>query len=150
MAAVLFISEEECRCPVCFDLFEDPVMMPCGHSFCDKCVKECWRQTSQRACPVCRTVCPKAQPPRNLALTNLSDNLGKTKSQKDCAEMCTVHSEKLQLFCEDDQQLICVICQDSKSHKTHNCVPANEAAETQRVSQFVFCSPKQTYKHAGC
>lgn len=137
MAAAGFMSEEEYRCSICFDIFEDPVMLPCGHSFCNKCIKECWKQTSQQACPVCREVCPTVQPPRNLALRSLCESLRKSKSQNDCAEMCNVHSEKLKLFCEDDQQLICVICRDSKSHKTHNCVPVIEAAETQRVSKFL-------------
>lgn len=144
MSAADFLSEEECRCSICFDIFEDPVMLPCGHSFCNNCIKECWRQISLQVCPVCRKVCAITQPPRNLALRNLSESFRKSKSQNDCAEMCKVHSEKLKLFCEDDQQLICVICRDSKYHKTHNCVPVIEAAETQRVSEFVLLSFQQS------
>ncbi|KAI3364351.1 hypothetical protein L3Q82_011154, partial [Scortum barcoo] len=71
-------------------------------------------------------------PPRNLALRNLSDNLRRERSQRSssgCEEVCCLHTEKLKLFCQDDQELICVICRDSQKHRKHNCVPVNEAAE---------------------
>lgn len=81
--------------------------------------------------------------PRNLALRNLSDNLRRERSQAASAskELCSLHKEKLRLFCQNDQQLICVVCRDAKQHKKHNCVPINEAAEEHRVSSawiFVF------------
>ncbi|XP_005449621.1 tripartite motif-containing protein 35 isoform X2 [Oreochromis niloticus] len=73
--------------------------------------------------------------PRNLALRNLSDNLRRERSQAASAskELCSLHDEKLRLFCQDDQQLICVVCRDAKQHKNHNCVPINEAAEEHRL-----------------
>lgn len=47
--------------------------------------------------------------------------------------MCSLHGERLKLFCQDDQQLICVICRDSQKHKKHNFDPINEAAEALRA-----------------
>ena len=81
-----------------------------------------------------------AQPPRNLALKNLSDTLRQERSQRGSSgskELCSLHGEKLKLFCQDDQELICVICKDAKKHKQHNCAPINEAAEDYRVSNLV-------------
>ncbi|XP_040920860.1 zinc-binding protein A33-like [Toxotes jaculatrix] len=75
------------------------------------------------------------QPPRNLALKNLSDTLRQEKSQTATSgseDVCSLHNEKLKLFCQDDEQLICVICRDSRKHKKHNCIPINEAAEDHR------------------
>ncbi|XP_051894370.1 E3 ubiquitin-protein ligase TRIM39-like [Pristis pectinata] len=43
-------------------------------------------------------------------------------------DMCSQHKEKLKLFCEDDQELICLICRDSNKHKNHRVSPINEAA----------------------
>ncbi|XP_030577625.1 tripartite motif-containing protein 35-like isoform X2 [Archocentrus centrarchus] len=76
-----------------------------------------------------------SQPPRNLVLKNLSDNLRQERSQaaSESKERCSLHSEKLRLFCENDQKLICVVCRDAKQHKKHNCVPINEAAEEHRT-----------------
>ncbi|KAG8011252.1 Tripartite motif-containing protein 35 [Nibea albiflora] len=129
-------SDMDCTCPVCCDIFKDPVVLLCGHSFCKHCLQEWWRQSRTKTCPVCKEIFPMAQPPRNLALRNLSDNLRRERSQKDNSgskEMCGVHDEKLKLFCEDDQQLICVICRDSQKHKKHNCVPISEAAASHRA-----------------
>uniref|UniRef100_A0A3B1K4S6 Uncharacterized protein n=1 Tax=Astyanax mexicanus TaxID=7994 RepID=A0A3B1K4S6_ASTMX len=42
--------------------------------------------------------------------------------------VCCLHHEKLTLFCLDDQQLVCFMCQDSKKHKNHDCCPVDEAA----------------------
>lgn len=75
------------------------------------------------------------QPPRNLALKNLSDTYRQEKilAAAGCQALCSLHGEKLKLFCQDDQQAICVVCRDAKEHKKHNCVPFNEAAAELRV-----------------
>lgn len=78
-----------------------------------------------------------SQPPPNLALRNLSDNKRQERSDRAMAaldDLCSVHGEKFKLFCQDDEQLICVICRDAQQHKKHNCIPINEAAESQKVS----------------
>lgn len=136
MAANVSESEADCTCPVCCDIFKDPVVLLCGHSFCKHCIQEWWRQSRIQACPVCKEVFPMNQPPRNLALRNLSDHLRQERSRaaSGSQELCSLHGEKLRLFCQDDQQLICVVCRDAKQHKKHNCVPINEAAEEHRVS----------------
>ncbi len=139
MAANASASEVDCTCPVCCDIFKDPVVLLCGHSFCKHCLQEWWRQSGLRTCPVCKEIFPMDQPPRNLALRNLSDTLRRERSQRansGSKEICSLHSEKLELFCQNDQQLICVICRDAQKHKKHNCVPVNEAAEDHRVSSI--------------
>ncbi|XP_054474683.1 zinc-binding protein A33-like [Anoplopoma fimbria] len=137
MAANESTPEMECTCPVCCDIFKDPVVLLCGHSFCKHCLAEWWRQSGLQTCPVCKELFPMAQPPRNLALRNLSDALREGKNQRgknqrahpSTEEICSLHSEKLKLFCQDDQQLICVICRDAQKHKKHNCVPIDEAVQ---------------------
>lgn len=139
MATNVSQSEADFNCPVCCDLFKDPVVLLCGHSFCKFCLQEWWRQSRFQSCPVCKEIFPMPQPPRNLALRNLSDALRKERSHQTASgseELCRVHGEKLKLFCLDDQQFICLICRDAKKHKKHNCVPVNEAAEDHRVSMY--------------
>ncbi|XP_074472096.1 zinc-binding protein A33-like [Sebastes fasciatus] len=136
MAAKASPTEVDCTCPVCCEIFKDPVVLLCGHSFCKHCLKEWWRQSGLQTCPVCKEIFPMAQPPRNLALRNLSDDLRREKIKRadsGSKDICRLHSEKLKLFCQDDQQLICVICRDAQKHKTHNCVPINEAAGSCRA-----------------
>lgn len=136
MASSASQSEVDCTCPVCCDIFTDPVLLLCGHSFCKDCLQQWWRQSGEQTCPVCKEIFPMAQPPRNLALRDLSDTLRRERSQRansGSEEMCSLHGERLKLFCQDDQQLICVICRDSQKHKKHNCFPISEAAEALRA-----------------
>ncbi|KAM4713118.1 E3 ubiquitin-protein ligase TRIM35-like [Anableps anableps] len=127
-------SEADCTCPVCCDIFTDPVLLLCGHSFCQHCLQEWWRQSTQRTCPVCKEIFHMTQPPRNLALRNLSDSLRQEKSKRPGSkEICSLHGEKFKLFCQDDQQPICLICRDAKAHNKHNCIPISEAAEEYRA-----------------
>ncbi|KAF4086343.1 hypothetical protein AMELA_G00105340 [Ameiurus melas] len=44
-------------CPVCRNLLEDPVTIPCGRSFCKVCINGCWDQEDVKgvySCPQCR------------------------------------------------------------------------------------------------
>ncbi|XP_068433616.1 zinc-binding protein A33-like [Clinocottus analis] len=132
MAASASPSEMECSCPVCCDIFNEPVVLLCGHSFCKDCLQEWWRKCGLQTCPVCKETFPMAQPPRNLALRNLSDALRQGKilrANSASQEICSLHSEKFKLFCREDRQLICVICRDAQKHKKHNCVPIEEAVK---------------------
>uniref|UniRef100_A0A672HX64 RING-type domain-containing protein n=1 Tax=Salarias fasciatus TaxID=181472 RepID=A0A672HX64_SALFA len=79
MASKSSQPEEDCICPLCYDFFTDPVLLLCGHSFCTYCLTEWWKQSSNQACPLCKVVFPMSQPPRNLALGNLSDTFRREK-----------------------------------------------------------------------
>ncbi|XP_076141453.1 E3 ubiquitin-protein ligase TRIM4-like [Alosa pseudoharengus] len=37
-------TEDELSCPVCRELFSDPLLLSCGHSFCRSCLEESWRE----------------------------------------------------------------------------------------------------------
>ncbi|XP_041660948.1 E3 ubiquitin-protein ligase rnf168 [Cheilinus undulatus] len=47
------LSLDDCRCPVCLEIFIEPVTLPCTHTFC----KDCFLQAVDQAsllCPLCR------------------------------------------------------------------------------------------------
>uniref|UniRef100_A0A4W3I5A8 RING-type domain-containing protein n=1 Tax=Callorhinchus milii TaxID=7868 RepID=A0A4W3I5A8_CALMI len=33
---------KELQCSVCLDLFQDPVILSCGHNFCQSCILHVW------------------------------------------------------------------------------------------------------------
>ncbi|XP_052002474.1 zinc-binding protein A33 [Xyrauchen texanus] len=129
MASKRQFSDDDFTCPVCYDIFKNPVLLQCGHSVCGDCVKQYWRTKGSRECPLCRKRCTR-NPPVNLALRSLCETFLHHKGPLE--ELCEVHREKLSLFCEDDQLLVCVTCQDSVQHITHTCHPISEAAEERK------------------
>ncbi|KAL4605004.1 E3 ubiquitin-protein ligase RNF168 [Arapaima gigas] len=47
------LSRADCLCPVCLEIFLEPVTLPCGHTFCKPCFLETVDKTSL-TCPLCR------------------------------------------------------------------------------------------------
>ena len=62
------ISEEDFSCTVCLEVFRDPVVLLCSHSFCEGCLQSWWSQKKTKECPVCKEISSMDRPPRNLAL----------------------------------------------------------------------------------
>ncbi|KAM6949162.1 E3 ubiquitin/ISG15 ligase TRIM25 [Aplochiton taeniatus] len=50
------VLQDELTCPVCLDVYRDPHLLPCGHSFCMSCLRRLKRQAerSRFRCPECR------------------------------------------------------------------------------------------------
>ncbi|XP_029900696.1 nuclear factor 7, ovary-like [Myripristis murdjan] len=128
-------SEEDLCCPVCHDIFKDPVILSCSHSFCKACLQSWWTEKPTRDCPVCQRRSSKSDPPCNLVLKNLCEAFLLQRDQRDSAGselLCSLHSEKLRLFCLDHQQPVCVVCRDSEKHTDHKFRPIDEAAKTHK------------------
>ncbi|KAI4799548.1 hypothetical protein KUCAC02_016861 [Chaenocephalus aceratus] len=124
--------EEDLCCPVCQDVFRDPVLLSCSHSFCKACLKNWWDGKEEKECPVCRRKSSKDEPPCNLVLKNLSETFLQERGQRPPEALCSLHSEKLRLFCLDHQQPVCLVCRDSKAHTNHRFRPIDEAAQDLR------------------
>ncbi|XP_059184353.1 nuclear factor 7, brain-like [Centropristis striata] len=122
-------SEEDLCCPVCHEIYRDPVLLSCSHSFCKDCLKSWWREKQTQECPVCRRRSSKAEPLSMRALQNLCESFLQERDQRASEARCSLHSEKLKLFCLDHQQLVCLICRDSQNHSNHSFRPIEEAAQ---------------------
>ncbi|XP_031435902.1 zinc-binding protein A33-like [Clupea harengus] len=131
--------EEDISCPVCTDIFKDPVLLSCSHSFCKVCLQQCWETKGSRECPVCRRRSSKELPPTNLALRNLCETFLQERGQR--GALCSLHGDKLKLFCHDDQQLVCVVCRDSKLYRNHQFSPIAEAAVDRKEELKVKVDP---------
>ncbi|XP_038152619.1 nuclear factor 7, brain-like [Cyprinodon tularosa] len=118
--------EEDLCCPVCQDVFKDPVLLSCSHSFCKECLKNCWREKPVKECPVCKRRCSKFAPP-DLALKSHYETL-ENKEQRASEGLCSLHTKKLKLFCLDHHQPVCFICRDSEKHTGHSFSSIDEAA----------------------
>ncbi|XP_033860726.2 zinc-binding protein A33-like isoform X2 [Acipenser ruthenus] len=131
MAANTSCLEEELSCAVCCEIFKDPVTLHCNHSFCKACLDQCWKEKGTRECPVCRRRASIEDPAVDFRLRNIVECFLKDHSEKPPAPpgmLCSLHEEKLKLFCVDDNEAVCHICQTSKKHKNHKFCPVEEAA----------------------
>ena len=133
-------SVKEISCPICCEIFKAPVLLSCSHSFCEECLQQFWRTKNTRECPVCRRRSSRDDPPCNRVLKNLCESLLKERKEKgsESEELCSLHSEKLKLFCLEDKQPVCLVCRDSQKHINHTFRPIGEVVPTYRVGQIYF------------
>ncbi|KAJ8377813.1 hypothetical protein AAFF_G00251320 [Aldrovandia affinis] len=146
MAGRVSLLEEELSCPVCTEIFRDPVVLKCSHSFCKACLQKYWEQKGSQECPVCRRKSSMDNPPLSLSLRNACEAFIKERSQRATAgseELCSLHSEKLKLFCLVDQIPVCLVCQTSRKHENHKLLPVQEAAEEYKDKLRTALAPLQ-------
>ncbi|XP_048024768.1 E3 ubiquitin-protein ligase TRIM35-like [Megalobrama amblycephala] len=127
------LSEDDYICPVCHEIFNVPVLLSCSHSFCKECLQQFWRTKETQECPVCRRRSSRDEPPVSLALKNLCESFLKERNERRSSgseEICSLHSEKLKLFCLEDKQPVCLVCRDSKQHDNHKFRPIGEVVSS--------------------
>lgn len=141
------------KCSVCLSDFTDPVTLSCEHSFCRECITGHMQASlGPSACPECQRPYNKEDLKSSRLLRNMTstvrEHLAEQKSDRSTSKegtqtlnspemeqmlMCSEHDEKLKLFCETDQKLVCVICRDGDKHKGHVFKPVKEAAQINKV-----------------
>uniref|UniRef100_A0A8C4TPB7 NACHT, LRR and PYD domains-containing protein 12-like n=1 Tax=Erpetoichthys calabaricus TaxID=27687 RepID=A0A8C4TPB7_ERPCA len=71
--------QDKITCSLCLETLTDPVSIPCGHSFCLKCLTDSWDKSQKFSCPQCREIF-NLRPPlrRNTVLNEIVEKLKKT------------------------------------------------------------------------
>ncbi|KAM8910901.1 zinc-binding protein A33-like isoform 2-T2 [Spinachia spinachia] len=72
--------QSELTCPVCLELFRDPVILECGHHFCQLCILQCWEAKADElsSCPKCRKSSGGKLRPNSL-LCNVVDSVRRAR-----------------------------------------------------------------------
>ena len=127
---------EDIECPICAEQYDDPRVMPCGHTCCFECIRKCRgdRQPGQSMpCPFCMqefTALP-SELPKNYSVMNI---LGKIKVESGSAGVpgcCHQHADKkIEICCTDCAVAICTIC--VKSHNGHKFSDVNSYCDNIR------------------
>ncbi|KAJ8270121.1 hypothetical protein GJAV_G00110600 [Gymnothorax javanicus] len=112
----------EPSCFLCSDIFRDPVVLKCSHNFCMACLLQFWEDRGSQLCPVCKR---KASIESPINFRNTFEESPKAEAGSPLP--CSQHSEKLDLFCLDDDEPICGDCLTER-HKKHNFCPIEKAA----------------------
>ncbi|XP_053502549.1 tripartite motif-containing protein 65-like [Ictalurus furcatus] len=83
--ASISVFQHQFSCPLCLNLLEDPVTIPCGRSFCKVCINGFWDQEDAKgvySCPQCReTFFSRSVLLRNSNLTKVVKELKKIELQ---------------------------------------------------------------------
>ncbi|KAJ8261617.1 hypothetical protein GJAV_G00156350 [Gymnothorax javanicus] len=136
MAAKALFPEDELCCSVCCDIFKEPVVLKCSHSFCKVCLKQYWEERSSRECPICRRKASMDFPTPNLALRSIVESYLQQETERETAEKSEDHrthqGEKHVLFCEHDKETLCDICLTSVKHRNH---PSGETIRNHQVEE---------------
>ena len=69
------ILKDNCTCPICLELFIEPISLLCGHSICNDCIIPLNRKYNPK-CPVCKQKFKLNSFSKNISLQNLLIEIG--------------------------------------------------------------------------
>ncbi|XP_043942058.1 zinc-binding protein A33-like isoform X2 [Protopterus annectens] len=138
---------EEFICSVCLELLNVPVTLECGHNFCKSCIDRVWEIEKQPSCPECREEFTARKYAMNRLLANVIKRVqiqcekeGPNPCQKD--HLCMEHKKRPELFCEEDEVLVCSLC--VPEHRGHNFLTVQKALEMYKDKLTTFLSHQQS------
>uniref|UniRef100_A0A8C8S6Y1 RING-type E3 ubiquitin transferase n=1 Tax=Pelusios castaneus TaxID=367368 RepID=A0A8C8S6Y1_9SAUR len=138
--------QDEAICTICLEYLTEPVTIVCGHNFCRACISqhcEEWEKGTrpELTCPQCREPFQKGEFKPNTQMNNILQKIKQLvihPGKEPVVDLCKRHEEHLKLFCEEDGEAICWVCEKSRAHKSHTVVPIEEAAQDYKEKRTVI------------
>ncbi|KAJ8342516.1 hypothetical protein SKAU_G00324440 [Synaphobranchus kaupii] len=150
------IDKQFLVCSICLDHYHNPKVLPCLHTFCERCLQNYIPpQSLTLSCPVCRqtSILPEkgvAALQNNFFITNLMEVL---QRDPECSrpEACSVlesvsaaaagkplscpnHEGKvMEFYCESCETAMCLDCTEGE-HREHVTVPLRDVLEQHKAA----------------
>ena len=146
------------ECPICTEVYTDPRVLPCVHTYCLKCIEkysEDKQPGDELACPLCRKefTLPSngvADLPKNFFVNNLLQmkELSSVESKTSPCEACSGGEESesevqnvASVYCVECQMKICHICERGhkaiKSTRSHKLIEIGEKVSQDTLYQLM-------------
>ena len=160
--------EEHVTCSICMDLYNDPLALPCLHSFCRHCVQGLFSSSLTLTCPECRKeIYTESRGidnlPRNFQLAGIvesykkenDDVLRQRAGMSSSQQQCEQHTLPGELMCKTCQTALCFNCLTSETHprkhklqiiKTTHKTPQNNDV----ISGDVICGEHEMQFRCYC
>ncbi|XP_037532964.1 tripartite motif-containing protein 16-like [Nematolebias whitei] len=110
------LNQESISCSICLDLLKDPATIPCGHSYCLRCIKTYWDEVDQEkthSCPQCgQTFERRPDLKKNITLAALVEDLKRDGLQAAPADHCYAGPEDVS----------CDVCSERKLKAVKSCL----------------------------
>lgn len=109
----------ELSCPICFQLFADPLVLPCGHNYCRGCIEVTVKtavKIDSRApqCPECRQEFHNVETlQRNFKLCSIIEGFKASQTRP---------SDDRTLEAPDDEDVMCDHCIDGATAAAKTCL----------------------------
>ncbi|KAG8566228.1 hypothetical protein GDO81_013148 [Engystomops pustulosus] len=139
------------NCPICWEVFSNPLSLQCGHSFCQSCIHTHWDREaampSAFTCPECRLSFPqRPEPQKNVSLSKVVDDMKAlersrapvpaaqtdTSAHNAVPALCQRHHQGLIMYCSTDSRCICIKCL-MKGCKHHDLQEIDELSAQQKM-----------------
>jgi len=132
------------ECPICKEVYTDPRVLPCGHTFCRQCIgafreQQQQQQQQQLACLLCRKVfrLPAngvGDLPKNFAVLDILQS----KELPSGCEACSgdVVKAATSVYCVECEQKLCRDCEED--HKKFSVTRRPKSVDVNAISTGLF------------
>uniref|UniRef100_A0A8B9LMJ0 Uncharacterized protein n=1 Tax=Astyanax mexicanus TaxID=7994 RepID=A0A8B9LMJ0_ASTMX len=117
------LSEDQFKCCICLDFFNQPVSIPCGHNFCLLCIQQFWNTATRINCPLCKESFPtRPKLSINRALAEITEGFKTSLNiSPDQRNLCGKHRKPLEFYCKSEKIKVCSKCVETQ-HQGHQTV----------------------------